>query len=310
MSEIRFPTLDTGPMSEEQKQMIANMAELRDGKYSVMVEQKDAQGFKTGIMEEKAITELSEEDIKTLSESSKPKQLEDIAKEQLTALNRIANSLNSMATAPKAGLMNTPLVKSGRQVMYNAGAELAKNTQELIKPADMKNLMDNMSVNLKEFMIKNHIQGYVNSSIRIGLYYNNELVSLMTLGKTRNILKYKSVDGEYEILRFSNKLNTSVIGGASKIFNYFLKTYKPNKVISYSDKRWSKGGIYKTLGFKLEKISEPNYYYDINKKRETIYKYQKHKLSDMDLLINDSFYLVSFYCIDFYFFSHSNKILR
>lgn len=145
------------------------------------------------------------------------------------------------------------------------------------------------SSDAKEFMVKNHIQGYVNSSIRIGLYYNNELVSLMTLGKTRNILKYKSVDGEYEILRFSNKLNTSVIGGASKIFNYFLKMYKPNKVISYSDKRWSIGEIYKTLGFKLEKISEPNYYYVINKKRETRYKYQKHKLAGMDILFNESF---------------------
>jgi hypothetical protein len=140
----------------------------------------------------------------------------------------------------------------------------------------------------RNFINENHIQGYVNSSIKIGLFYDNNLVSIMTLGKTRNILKSKGEEGEYEILRFCNKLNTTIIGGASKIFNYFLKTYKPKKVISYSDKRWSIGNLYNKLNFKLENTSKPNYFYLINKKRETRYKYQKHKLKSLGLLTNPS----------------------
>jgi hypothetical protein len=151
MSEIRFPTLDTGPMSEEQKQMIANMSELRDGKYSVMVEQKDAQGFKTGIMEEKAITELSEEDIKTLSESSKPKAMEDIAKEQLTALNRIANAVTSTATAPKAGLFGSAGGQAVRRAGYNIESGAANNVGNLIKPGEIKELVNKMLPDFKTF---------------------------------------------------------------------------------------------------------------------------------------------------------------
>ena len=151
MSEIRFPTLDTGPMSEEQKQMIANMSELRDGKYSVMVEQKDAQGFKTGIMKEKAITELSEEDIKTLSESSKPKALEDIAKEQLTALNRIANAVTSTATAPKAGLFGSAVGQGVRRAGYNIESGAADKAGDLIKPGEIKELVDKMLPDFKAF---------------------------------------------------------------------------------------------------------------------------------------------------------------
>jgi hypothetical protein len=151
MSEIRFPTLDTGPMSEEQKQMIANMSELRDGKYSVMVEQKDAQGFKTGIMEEKAITELSEEDIKTLSESSKPKAMEDIAKEQLTALNRIANAVTSTATAPKAGLFGSAGGQAVRRAGYNIESGAADKVGNLIKPGEIKELVNKMLPDFKTF---------------------------------------------------------------------------------------------------------------------------------------------------------------
>ena len=151
MSEIRFPTLDTGPMSEEQKQMIANMSELRDGKYSVMVEQKDAQGFKTGVMKEKAITELSDEDIKTLSESSKPKALEDIAKEQLTALNRIANAVTSTATAPKAALFGSAVGQAARGGAYRAESGAADIAGKALKPEELKNFVNDMTVSFKEY---------------------------------------------------------------------------------------------------------------------------------------------------------------
>ena len=44
----------------------------------------------------------------------------------------------------------------------------------------------------KEFLNDNHIQGFCVSSNRYGLYYNNELVSLITLGKRRLNLGYKN----------------------------------------------------------------------------------------------------------------------
>jgi len=130
----------------------------------------------------------------------------------------------------------------------------------------------------REFLNNNHIQGNVNSSIRIGLFHENELVSLMTFGKKRVIMKSKSKEGEYEMYRFCNKLNTSVIGGASKLFKYFINNYKPEEVISYADRRYFDGKMYKKLGFNLETITKPNFWYVKGLNRFYRFNFRKDKL--------------------------------
>jgi hypothetical protein len=124
-----------------------------------------------------------------------------------------------------------------------------------------------------DFLEKNHIQGKCSSTVMIGLYYKNELVSLMTFGKSRHFIgngKY-----EYELLRFCNKININVIGGASKLFKHFLKTYNPSNIVSYADKRWSKGNLYEKLGFIKYNESKPSYYYVINGKRKNRFNFRK-----------------------------------
>jgi hypothetical protein len=130
----------------------------------------------------------------------------------------------------------------------------------------------------KDFLNTNHIQGYINSSIKLGLYYNDELVSLMVFGNLRKSLGSKSVDGVYELLRFCNKLNTSVIGGADKLLQYFIKTHKPKEIISYADRRWSRGNMYEKLLFTKTHTSKPNYFYVVNDKRENRFNYRKDVL--------------------------------
>ncbi len=129
----------------------------------------------------------------------------------------------------------------------------------------------------KPFLNNNHLQGEINSSINIGLYYNNELVSLLNIGKSRNNKKY-----QYEIYRYCNKLNTNVVGGFSKLFKYFINNYNPLSIITYADRRYSNGGLYKNNGFILSHISTPNYFYTKNYTfLESRNKYQKHKLKDL-----------------------------
>ena len=129
-----------------------------------------------------------------------------------------------------------------------------------------------------KFLETNHIQGNVVSKYRIGLFYNNELVSLMTFGGLRRNLGSTSEEGKYELLRFCNKLNTTIIGGASKLLFYFEKTYKPKEIISYADRRWSEGNLYKQLKFEFVSNSSPNYFYINNNKRENRFKYRKSEL--------------------------------
>ena len=128
------------------------------------------------------------------------------------------------------------------------------------------------------FLGNNHIQGFSNGKYAYGLYYNNELISLMTFGKQRINLGGKKDENCYELVRFCNKLNTNVIGGASKLFKEFLKDFSPDEVISYSDKRWSTGKLYDILGFKHIHDSKPNYFYVVNGMRENRFKYRKDKL--------------------------------
>jgi len=134
-----------------------------------------------------------------------------------------------------------------------------------------------------KFLIESHIQGNVRSKVRIGLYYNNELVSLMSFGSLRISLGQKSIEGHYELLRFCNRLNTNVIGGASRLLKYFINEYKPLNVISYSDKSWSDGKIYKVLGFTFSHSSDPNYWWvDVkNCVRHNRFKFRKDVLVKM-----------------------------
>jgi hypothetical protein len=125
------------------------------------------------------------------------------------------------------------------------------------------------------FLEENHIQGNDKSSIRIGLFYNNTLVSVMTFGKSRFNKSY-----EYEMLRYCNKCNTTIVGGASRLFNYFIKTYNPKSIISYCDRRFFSGNVYLTCGMKLEGSSNPSYHYFHKNKCIPINRmnFQKHKL--------------------------------
>jgi hypothetical protein len=125
----------------------------------------------------------------------------------------------------------------------------------------------------KSFCAQNHLQGSCPSKINLGLFYNNELLEVMTFGKPRYTQKY-----QYELLRLCTKKYYSVIGGASKLFKYFKQTYNPNSIISYANRRFSNGSIYETLEFKFKHASDPNYWYVKDGELLSRVKCQKHKL--------------------------------
>jgi len=128
----------------------------------------------------------------------------------------------------------------------------------------------------KKFLDENHLQGYVNSKIKLGLFYNNELVSVMTFDKSRYNKKY-----EYELLRFASLKNYSIIGGASKLLKYFERKYNPKSLISYANRRWSKGNLYEKLGFVFSRNTSPNYFYYKGRTLYSRIKFQKHKLKNI-----------------------------
>lgn len=136
--------------------------------------------------------------------------------------------------------------------------------------------VDNLTANL--FLNNTHIQGNCVSKIRLGLFYENELVSIMTFGKLRKAVGHVAKDNHWELLRFSSKLNTVVIGGASKLLNNFISNYKPVYILSYANRDWSKGNMYDKLGFNRTGNTEPGYFYAKGKLRFNRFKFTKDKL--------------------------------
>lgn len=102
-----------------------------------------------------------------------------------------------------------------------------------------------------EYLNKNHLQGYAKDKIRLGLFHNEQLVSLMTFGTPRYNKKY-----EYELIRYCT--TARIIGGAEKLFKHFIRQFSVASVISYCDLSKFTGKVYEKLGFTLVRRSRPS----------------------------------------------------
>lgn len=83
-----------------------------------------------------------------------------------------------------------------------------------------------------DFLNQYHIQGADKSKVKLGLYFKDELIAVMTFGKPRFNKNY-----EYELIRYAT--SKQVIGGASKLLKYFERNYKPESIITYADRCYS-----------------------------------------------------------------------
>lgn len=127
------------------------------------------------------------------------------------------------------------------------------------------------------FLNENHIQGYVNSKLNLGLFYNNELVMIMTFGSPRFNKKY-----DWELIRLASKRGVTVVGGSSKLFSHFKKTTTIEKgVICYSDRRFGEGDVYLNLGFTKMQPTGPGYYWTDGNVVWSRTRFQKNKLNKL-----------------------------
>lgn len=117
------------------------------------------------------------------------------------------------------------------------------------------------------FLDAYHLQGSNRlTEYALGIFEKHELVGVMTLGRhSRAIAKNRIV---LDRLCFSNGVR--VVGGASKLLKVaalWASSQGYDELISFSDNRWTSGGVYETLGFVLESQLKPDYFYVKNGRR-------------------------------------------
>ena len=127
------------------------------------------------------------------------------------------------------------------------------------------------------FLNENHLQGYTPAKINLGLYEQDNLISIATFSKPRFNKKY-----DFELIRFASKKYGICTGCASKLLNYFDKKFNNPSLISYANRRWAytNSNLYRKLGFSFLKISQPNYFYfkNFSKSYKSYESYKSYKL--------------------------------
>jgi hypothetical protein len=127
-----------------------------------------------------------------------------------------------------------------------------------------------------EFFDLNHLAGNTTFNKAMGLYHEGKLVAAMSFGKSRF-----SKLAEWEIMRFSNLVNHTVVGGASRLFEGLVKLVNATTVMTYSDNSLGISSFYSKIGFKFSHTTSPGYRYYKNGELFNRIKFQKHKLSKL-----------------------------
>lgn len=123
----------------------------------------------------------------------------------------------------------------------------------------------------KDFFNRNHLSGDVASTKYYGLFYNQELVSCLSLRTPF----HKKYEGYIEIARFATKLDTIVVGGFQKLLAPIKKEY--DKILTYADLNTGTGNVYEKSNFQLLNETTLNYWYA---DRNTRYNRFKYKATD------------------------------
>lgn len=107
-----------------------------------------------------------------------------------------------------------------------------------------------------KFTNETHLAGHCNAKNYYGLYYNGELVQLVSLKTPRFSREY-----DLEIIRMSTKLDTTVVGGLSKLLTYMRRDHAGKRIISYCDRSKYSGMGYEAAGFRFIRFTEPGFYW-------------------------------------------------
>ena len=132
----------------------------------------------------------------------------------------------------------------------------------------------------RDFFNKNHIDGDVKSTCALGLFYNDELISCMSL----RMPFHKKYKGQLEIARFCTKLYTRCPGGLSRLTKYALQYCVENgftSLLTYVDTRLGTKAGYATAGWNFEGRTVNRFWWTDGRNRIDRFKIRADKTNNM-----------------------------
>jgi hypothetical protein len=154
LKQIKMPSLSVD--DDETKEMIATMAQMKDGVATIQVRDKE-----TGITTEKKVEELTPEDIENLKKANEDssKTIEELAFNQLDVTTQIKNLLSTGEVATKFAKATTPTLSKFYGLVADSKLEIAKASDNIFgSTEDMRTAIGDLSKPV-EGIIKGKITG-------------------------------------------------------------------------------------------------------------------------------------------------------
>jgi len=154
LKQIKMPSLAVD--DDETKEMIATMAQMKDGVATIQVRDKE-----TGITTEKKVEELTPEDLENLKKANEDssKTIEEIAFNQLDVMSQIKNLLSTGEVATKFAKATTPTLSKFYGLVADSKLEIAKASDNIFgSTEDMRTAMGDLTKPI-EGIIKGKITG-------------------------------------------------------------------------------------------------------------------------------------------------------
>lgn len=136
---------------------------------------------------------------------------------------------------------------------------------------------------LERFMDVHHLQVSTNAKFKYGLFLpknyqrilkddspatpfltqqmtmqGEALVAVASFSGGKNILREGETFRSFELIRFANHLDCTVVGGLDKLLKAFVTELQPDDIMTYADRDWSDGRSYERLGFERMGATPPH----------------------------------------------------
>lgn len=154
LKQIKMPDIVGG--NQETKELIASMAQMKDGVATIKVKDEE-----TGKITEKEVEKLTPEDIKSLQKANEEssKSIEDLAQNQLDETTQIKKLLESGTVATKFAKATSPTLTKFYGQVASAYKNIAKSTADVIGSTEEQRKLQESVYKPMENIIQGKVQG-------------------------------------------------------------------------------------------------------------------------------------------------------